>query len=314
MIFSDTQKEIVETLFVPRMGTEAMAPLLHFLVRFTRARNVLEGGSGYTTPFIAQALSQNKEDFEAETAALRQKSERYIGEIASIVVSDPASRPAARSAGFAPIGQQAIYGEKSSVLARRRGEWLAEDPPYARPGYYSGSYMPKLFCVDSLDDSVSSAAQVEHVLDKLELSGLVSFQKQNFWKLNPQSLPSEHLPLDLIWVDLPIGVKEMNSLLKGDFWNCLRPDGGLLVIHDMMTTRGGQFLVKELKRQQEVARFGDFELVGLLQPHRLMQGDCILIRKTLGKHVDVVDDMIQFPGRDILEQEALDFLQRPNRA
>jgi len=49
--------QAAEELRVPVMGSETVAPLLYFLVRFTRPRKVLEVGTGYTTPFIARALA-----------------------------------------------------------------------------------------------------------------------------------------------------------------------------------------------------------------------------------------------------------------
>ena len=60
----------VGRLFVPRMGTERVAPLLYELVRMVRPRTVLEIGSGYTTPFLARALEQVRADSERERERL----------------------------------------------------------------------------------------------------------------------------------------------------------------------------------------------------------------------------------------------------
>ncbi len=57
------------------MGTENVGPLLYSLVRMTRPRNVLEVGLGFTTPFIAQALRDNAEEFEADRRLLGNKQE-----------------------------------------------------------------------------------------------------------------------------------------------------------------------------------------------------------------------------------------------
>ncbi|GAA4225103.1 hypothetical protein GCM10022254_06270 [Actinomadura meridiana] len=56
----------VQPLRVPEMGTDSTAPLLYWLVRTLRPRTVLEVGMGYTTPFLAQALKDNKAAFEEE--------------------------------------------------------------------------------------------------------------------------------------------------------------------------------------------------------------------------------------------------------
>ncbi len=57
-------------LFEPGMGTESAAFLLYGLVRMARPRNVLEVGLGYTTPFLACALADAREEFEADRRLL----------------------------------------------------------------------------------------------------------------------------------------------------------------------------------------------------------------------------------------------------
>lgn len=65
--------EAVEPLFEPGMGTEHVGPLLYSLVRMTRPRNVLEVGLGYTSPFLAQALKDNAEEFAADKEILASR-------------------------------------------------------------------------------------------------------------------------------------------------------------------------------------------------------------------------------------------------
>jgi hypothetical protein len=64
--------EAVGPLYVESMGTEAMAPVLYDLIRFVRPRKLLEVGVGYSTPFILQALKDNRDDFEREKARVAQ--------------------------------------------------------------------------------------------------------------------------------------------------------------------------------------------------------------------------------------------------
>ena len=56
-------------------GTEAMAPLLHSLVRFHRPQTIVEIGYGYTTPFLAQGLADN---------ALNSATESHYGSVGNI--------------------------------------------------------------------------------------------------------------------------------------------------------------------------------------------------------------------------------------
>jgi len=60
----------VETLRVPQMGTENVGPLLYALVRSTRPRSVLEMGLGYTSPFLARALADNRAEWAADKAVV----------------------------------------------------------------------------------------------------------------------------------------------------------------------------------------------------------------------------------------------------
>lgn len=52
------------------MGTESAAFVLYGLVKMMRPRNLLEVGLGYSTPFLAQALADAQEEFEADSRLL----------------------------------------------------------------------------------------------------------------------------------------------------------------------------------------------------------------------------------------------------
>ena len=54
----------VQPLYNPHMGVENLGPLLYSLVRFTKARKVVEVGAGYTTLFLLQALKDNEDEMK----------------------------------------------------------------------------------------------------------------------------------------------------------------------------------------------------------------------------------------------------------
>ena len=62
-------------------GTENVGPLLGSLIRMVRPKNILEIGAGYTSPFIAEALKENKQ-FDPDVI-----SEHYILE--KVINYDP---------------------------------------------------------------------------------------------------------------------------------------------------------------------------------------------------------------------------------
>jgi hypothetical protein len=292
--------EAVRPLLVPEMGTDLMAPLLYTLIRFTRARTVLEGGAGYTSVFLAQALKDNALAFEQERAAVLDKTRRFVADFDAL--APPASSPAPSAVPREPsLGFEGIYSA-TSPLAKRRLDWLREPPAWARPPWYAAARAPRLFCIDDASYARSSATRVRAKLAELDLADVVSFHDGEFWAYDLEKLPSEFVPLDLIWVDVPVSLKSARSLLSGPHWQKLNPNGGLLVVHDLLTTRGGQLLADAFKSAQRER--GDFEIVGLLEPQRLAQGDFVLIRRTTGARVDPIDEAVSADDASTLEHAA----------
>ena len=294
--------EAVKSLLTPWTGTELMAPLLYTLARFTRARTVLEGGSGYTTPFLAKALADNAHAVEEERRAMLEKTARYVADLDAMQDTPASVEPGTKVAS----GLLALYNPTSPV-AKRRLEWLGETPGFARPARLERSYTPRLICVDNLSSPRSSAPKAQSIIESLGLSDFVTFHHGDFWSYDLDNIPAEHLPIDLMWIDLHTRVKDANSLVDGSHWNRLNPNGGLLVIHDLLTTRGGQMLHEFFKQTQR--KRSDFEIVGLLEPDRLMQGDFVLIRRTSAA-VQTIDDIVSESGESVLEWEARAFLKR----
>ncbi|MHA4779028.1 O-methyltransferase [Streptomyces sp. MSC1_001] len=70
------------SLRVPEMGTDSTAPLLYWLIRTLRPQRVLEVGMGYTSPFLAKALQDNKKAYEAERALLGRPSSAEVQPLA----------------------------------------------------------------------------------------------------------------------------------------------------------------------------------------------------------------------------------------
>lgn len=294
--------EAVKSLLSPWTGTGLMAPLLYALARFTRARTVLEGGSGYTTPFLAKALADNAHAVEEERRAMREKTARYVADLEAM--QDP-TVPAESGTDVA-VGLTALYNP-TSPIAQRRLEWLGETPGFARPARLEQSYTPRLICVDNLSSPRTSAPIAQSIIESLGLSDFVTFHQEDFWSYDLDKIPAEHLPIDLMWIDLHTRLKDAQSLVDGSHWKHLNPNGGLLVIHDLLTTRGGQMLHEFFKHTQR--QRSDFEIVGLLEPDRMMQGDFVLIRRTSAA-VQPVDDIVSGSGESVLECEARAFLKR----
>ena len=62
----------------PTMGTEVMSPLLYWLIRFIRARRVLEIGGGYSSLFILKALADNVTQHKIEVESSQSRTHPYF--------------------------------------------------------------------------------------------------------------------------------------------------------------------------------------------------------------------------------------------
>jgi hypothetical protein len=298
--------DAVQELYVPSMGSDVMAPLLYSLIRFVRARTVLEVGMGYTTPFIARALKDNDDAFRAERSAVIRKSDAYLRDVDAMDASAKTSdgRPEQR-------GLPAVYQPKTSRLADRRTEWMFADPAaLLRPGYYLEERRSQLYCIDNIAVASSSARFVKAKLDQLDLSSFVTDHYADFWSFDIASAVGSDLPFDLIWLDVPVSVRNVMSLLNGPHWKLLNPNGGLLLIHDMLTHEGGQMLVKEFFKADQQKRFDEFEFVGLLEPQRIVQNSFVMLRKISGFRADQFEKQFTAPGEATLEHDARELCAR----
>lgn len=230
----------VEPLRVPQMGTEVVAGLLSSLVQLLRPQHVLEVGMGYTTPFLAAALSQIEEQVRAESAELAGKTERHLATGAAL---DDA--------------------------------WLNAEPALLTPTYYLKPFQPKLVAVDNLSIADSSAARVRQVLTDLGLDHVVEVVNADLRDCADQ-LPAGFTPIDLAWVDA------WECLYFFDhFWDLINPDGGVVVMHYLMTYPEGEAVLRYISQFQQ-AHPGELEIMNLLEPHKLVQNSLTVLRRTGG--------------------------------
>ncbi|MFG1889127.1 hypothetical protein ACGFIR_14820 [Micromonospora sp. NPDC049051] len=164
-IYQTSFQEAVAGLFVPSMGTEVVAPLLSTLVQLLRPRHVLEIGMGYTTPFLAAALADVRQQVARDSAALAAKTAAHLGS-----------------------GR------------RLDGDWLDAAPALATPAAYLTAYEPRLIAVDNLSNEHSSAGRVRDALKDLNLTGQVDIVNADVRGLR-DALPDDFTPVDFAWVD-----------------------------------------------------------------------------------------------------------------
>ncbi|AUI61643.1 class I SAM-dependent methyltransferase [Amycolatopsis sp. BJA-103] len=168
---------------------------------------------------------------------------------------------------------------KSRPYLDREGEldetWLNEEPPLARPDYYLEPYRPTLVAVDDLSIEESSAGRVRTVLRELDLEDRVTVVNADLREC-ADLLPAELTPIDLAWVDAWECLYFVDN-----FWELINPDGGLVILHYLMTYPEGDAILRYLAGIQR-SKPGEMEIVNLLEPHKLAQNSLTVLRRTGG--------------------------------
>ncbi|WP_424186826.1 class I SAM-dependent methyltransferase [Actinokineospora sp. G85] len=230
----------VETLRVPAMGTEVVAPLLANLVKLVRPHRVLEVGMGYTTPWLAAALAEAADDARAQAPALAAKTSGYLDRGADL-----------------------------------DDEWMYAEPALLAPEFFTAPYQPRMVAVDDWSVPESSSPRVLDVLRALGLDEVVTVVNADLREC-AQHFPADFTPIDFAWVDA------WECLYFFDnFWDLVDPDGGIVVMHYLMTYPEGEAMLRYLARLHE-GNPGEFETVNLLEPHKLSQNSLTILRRTSG--------------------------------
>jgi hypothetical protein len=295
MSFDPSFLKAVHDIYAPVQGTERMAELLYFLIRFTRPRTVVEAGMGYTSPFIAKALRDNLNDWQNECKSLLNKTSKYLSDIATIPI-EPSVSPIP-ALGFAACQP------KETKLSTLRTEWMMDEPALSHPGYYVAEYAPRAYCFDNLSDPTSTARHVLQKLVDLGLQDVVSIRDGNFWTFDFTEVP-EAVPIDMMWIDARLDVRNALSVIEGKHWDLINPNGGLLLIHCMLTNTGGQAIMKEFEWIQRQGAHRAFEMVGLLEPHKVLQNNVLIIRKITGVGYSQFESMLVSSAETTLENDA----------
>lgn len=235
------------------MGTDSIAPLLYDLLRWLRARRVLEIGMGYTTPFLAQALRDNTLDFYRERQMLARKHNELAKTQKSSQQLDAASQ-------FTPIE---IIEEKS---------WLKENLPLLRSVYYQEQFEAKLHAVDNLSSFQSSASRVVEVVEQLDLLSIVNIHIGDYHKVR-SNFDSNAEPFDFIWVDC-----DQSIFIFDDYWNLVNPQGGLFAVHSLLNDKGGDAVLRYFI-DTVAALTGTIEIMNLVEPHKSHQSGVTILRR-----------------------------------
>ena len=65
-----------------------------------------------------------------------------------------------------------------------------------------------------------------------------------------------------------------------EYWNLVNANGGIIVLHSTLTNMAISSVVANLKLRQATDAFNKYELLSLLEPHKLSQNSLTMIRMT----------------------------------
>jgi predicted O-methyltransferase YrrM len=259
------------SLHHPRMGTEAMAPLLYDLVRFVRPRRCLEIGMGYTSLFLLRALADNFADDRMGEAAVRAKAS-LLG-----LADDLPGIEQLRGMARVP---------KDARLA-----WLEAEPALADPCHYDAPEPGLLIAVDDLSSDNTGAALVRRVAAEQGLDAHLQLQHGDFRGLSAQ-LSEAHGDFDFIWFDCG-GFYEYRDFFD-EYWPVVSSQGGLLLMHYTLTNTSMGHVRQQIELRIARGELGAVELISLREPHKMMQNSVTILRK-----VGAFRDRIYTEVRDI---------------
>jgi hypothetical protein len=245
----------VERVFSPwrrASGTEHMALLLYSIIRSTRPRSVVEYGPGYTTFFIAKALKDNMADAREELDLLLAKS---------AFITDGFTLPAEPVAIHHMVEQWMSSGDKSANV---------------NPAFYASNHVAHLYAMEELAEGTPYSMSLKALADYLDVADVMTFMAgaTDFG----ERLPREAFPLDLAWNDNRDYRRFFTAL-----WPVLNPSGGMIVFH-YTSSREYSADIDWMRSQRE--SHGDLEVLTVVEPHKLVQNGCTILRKTAAAKPD----------------------------
>lgn len=186
-------------------------------------------------------------------------------------------------AGALAEAEETVAAESLALAAKTRGhldggeqlndDWLLANPPLVSPALHLEPYRPQLVAIDNLSIADSSAGRVHEVLTELGLDDRVTVVNADL-RDSLDRLPEDFAPIDFAWVDA------WECLYFFDhFWELINPDGGLVVMHYLMTYPEGDALLRYIEQFQR-AHPGELEVVNLLESQKLMQNSITVLRRT----------------------------------
>lgn len=247
-------------------GTESVAPLLHALVRIGRYETVAEFGSGYSTLFLAKALADNHADYVAYRRTLAERIDRHRDTLLDLLREESATNG---SNGDAPD-----LARRETLKAAFIDRMICTDsPPMApNPYFFRAAYEPRLFVWEPYPETSEYVTSLRRTLATLALDRFVTLTADARIPAYLAGIPETRRPVGLAWNDF--GNK---TEFFDETYDQVAADGGILAFHSPLDFQREIELIK-LRLRDEVVN-GACEYMTLVEPHKVIQNSCFLVRR-----------------------------------
>ncbi len=256
------------TPFQHLSGTEHVAPLLYSLIRMLKPQTVVEFGSGYTTPYILQALKDNEEDFKFNQRVLRERAAR----------------------NFAALGQasRASMQPEDWLIDPTTQEIYGQEPVVPIPSFYARPYRPQLHTFEVLPDNDAYVSRLSGLVRDLNLDGLFSLHAGCRVTDYVSRLPAERLPIDFAWNDF--GNKKR---FFDETFQHVRADGGVMAFHNTTSSEKDHKadLDQVFEGLRPLLQTRQAELLTFLEPHKFTQRSLTVVRKVVDFEQEFYHDL-----------------------
>ncbi len=259
-------------------ATENVSVTLYSLIRFLRPQSVVEFGTGYTTPFILQALKDNMEDHQMYQRILKKKAAKYHKQL-----SDPnRNKYDDIEDWWADPVTQDVYGR---------------EPILPIPSFYLQDYKPRLFSFEVLPEEDKYVQKLVRLIDKLNLSNLFSLNAGARVKDYAENIPEEYRPIDFAWNDFGNKFR-----FYSETYQHLNDNGGMMLFHN--TTNSEKDFKEDLDKVEETIKpmiaNKECELVTLVEPHKFTQRSMTLLKRIDGFKEEYFEDRMDEFDKDML--------------
>jgi hypothetical protein len=234
------------------MGVENAGPLLYSLVRFTKVRNIVEIGAGYTTLWLLQALKDNDDEM-GKIKSLQDEGRCRLLDIQWSIpeVMDEFTK--------APTTTELSSSSSSQ----------------------SSSSQSSLLCIDNCLHQRETATGAGATAKILGLNDpYLQFIKGDAYDMNF----AEEESIDLLWCDFGVGSR-MKDFAKSA-WSYIKP-GGFLVCHSTLTNNGTRRWLESVRSGGDVESTGippeEVVELSLLEPQKRYQNAITILQRRRGK-------------------------------